>query len=688
MPNTCCVTNCRGNYDAENKVAVFSFSKVEELKLKCIHAIPRRDLVVTKNTKVCEKHFTDDDIERVSTFYKESTGETLIAKLKKPRLKEGATPKIFPHCPSYLSSTMVARDGPEVRKLNLEEQHLHKAIADSLLTKEQYDNKFSFQNFVEMHNCFSINEVPPFWSRIHKDNHVIFLSLVISECVPCITYAITLNDDLQLNISYKGQNLSKRKDTKLPIKFEGEENAVKTASFSILRKIYDIESSELLKFGIELTRKALWPTNLERQNVSLALKIFSSNLVKGLLELGEKHNLMHYGDTLKFLNIFCTWWDIANVKTVTKGKHKNNPMAEPITDSLNDIKKEFLKKFIAWLDKYEKMNSSNCRFSRETHSALSQTSQAFLSVTEYCCNNLNMYYLLLGKIQTDKLESRFGQYRSMSGDQYHISIRQLYETENKLRISRELKLISHTSGSFDIDLFDNSDQDENSVEIIDDFFQDIEISNSDIDKVADSLPVIAYLAGYCSHSAHKNVKCYKCRKKLLTDKEMDVDNFKLIKSCDRGGLLYPSKFVTNIVLHISIVTQKLISEKYELQFLKVQNQRNLVKKLVEKLLMSKDVWDFSVCSCGYIFEKVIAKIMKSATNTLRNNYCKIKNDKPKCSKTKKKQKLESLSESKNTSSLLEKKTKTKKIVISFTDRMFILYFIIILICFASAILVF
>ncbi|GBO32495.1 hypothetical protein AVEN_146814-1 [Araneus ventricosus] len=951
MPNTCCVTNCRGNYDAENKVAVFSFPKVEELKLKWIQAIPRRDLVVTKNTKVCEKHFTDDDIERVSTFYKESTGETLIAKLKKPRLKEGATPKIFPHCPSYLSSTKVARDGPEVRKLNLEEQHLHKAIADSLLTKEQYDNKFSFQNFVEMQNCFTINEVPPFWSIIHKDKHIIFLSLVITDCVPCITYAITINDVLQLSISYKGQNLSKHKDTKLPIKvsnfnqvldilknyetnvinydnplddnlyfvtsslkksmnlvedkfkflieffieqlhllklnpvryryssnmlifssllfhispqaykfmrhsgnlilpdpstirkvssmlrsspvyeqqdkyflsyakqifskisdgdhnvfllldeihmkpfmdykggnivgnsydnanlatsahvfmlnsisssfkdvvhivpvshivaedlftllkkiilaleeigfkvmgivtdnnsinrkavsnfnnppqfqvqyqhpadekrplfylidsvhlikcvrnnwinqkngyfmyypqFEGEENSVQTASFSVLRKLYDIESSELLKFGIGLTRKALWPTNLERQNVSLALKIFSSNLVKGLLELGEKHSLMHYGDTANFLNIFCTWWDIANVKTVTKGKHKNNPMAEPITDSLNDIKKEFLKKFIAWLDKYEKMDSNNGRFSRETHSALRQTSQAFLSVTEYCCNNLNMSYLLLGKIQTDKLESRLRQYRSMSGDQYHISIRQLYETENKLRISRELKLISHTSGSFDIDLFDNCDQDENSVEIIDDFFQDIEVSNSDIDKVADSLPVITYLAGYCSHSAHKNVKCYKCRKKLLTDKEMDVDNFKLIKSCDRGGLLYPSEFVTNIVLHIYIVTQKLISEKYELQFLKVQNQRNLVMKLVEELLMSKDMWDFSVCSSGYTFEKVIAKIMKSATNTLLNNYCKIKNDKQKGSKTKKKRKLETLSEIKNTSSLLEKKTKT------------------------------
>ncbi|GBN92175.1 hypothetical protein AVEN_261977-1 [Araneus ventricosus] len=38
--------------------------------------------------EVCEKHFNDDDIARVTAFYKESTGETLIAKLKKPRLKE------------------------------------------------------------------------------------------------------------------------------------------------------------------------------------------------------------------------------------------------------------------------------------------------------------------------------------------------------------------------------------------------------------------------------------------------------------------------------------------------------------------------------------------------------------------------------------------------------------------------
>ncbi|GBM33030.1 hypothetical protein AVEN_263517-1 [Araneus ventricosus] len=317
MPNACCVTNCRGNYDAENKVAVFSFPKVEELKLKWIQAIPRRDLVVTKNTKVCEKHFTDDDIERVSTFYKESTGETLIAKLKKPRLKKGATPKIFPHCPSYLSSTKVARDGPEdvhiVPVSHIVAEDLFTLIKKIILALEEIGFKgmgiVTDNNSINRKAVSNFNNPPQFQAQYQHpadEKRPLFCLIDSVHLIKCVRNN-WINQKNGYFMYYP--------------QFEGEENAVQTASFSILRKLYDIESSELLKFGIGLTRKALWPTNLERQNVSLALKIFSSNLVKGLLELGEKHNLMHYGGTANFLNIFCTWWDIANVKTVTWGNH-------------------------------------------------------------------------------------------------------------------------------------------------------------------------------------------------------------------------------------------------------------------------------------------------------------------------------------------------------------------------------
>ncbi|CAL1272772.1 unnamed protein product [Larinioides sclopetarius] len=220
-------------------------------------------------------------------------------------------------------------------------------------------------------------------------------------------------------------------------------NNSKATSLNSVRKLYDLESSNILKFGYGLTRKALWPTNLERQSVKLALKLLNTNIVHALRELGIKYNLEHYEQTAEFINIICTWWDIVNVKTPNKGKAKNNPMCEPLTSNSSDKKLIFLKQFVSWLTRWENFDSNNGRLSKETFLAARHTTEAFIEITNYCTQELKKPYVLLGKIQTDKLESRFGQYRSMAGDQYHISIRQIYETESKLRLCHELKLASH-----------------------------------------------------------------------------------------------------------------------------------------------------------------------------------------------------------------------------------------------------
>ena len=51
-----------------------------------------------------------------------------------------------------------------------------------------------------------------------------------------------------------------------------------------------------------------------------------------------------------------------------------------------------------------------------------------------------MQYILPGKVQTDHLKTRFGQYRQPSGDQYNISIQQLFECERKIRMLSALKI--------------------------------------------------------------------------------------------------------------------------------------------------------------------------------------------------------------------------------------------------------
>lgn len=61
MPLKCCVPQCKGNYDSNStKLSVYRFPKNEEERLKWVKVIPRANLIVTKYTVVCRKHWPCD----------------------------------------------------------------------------------------------------------------------------------------------------------------------------------------------------------------------------------------------------------------------------------------------------------------------------------------------------------------------------------------------------------------------------------------------------------------------------------------------------------------------------------------------------------------------------------------------------------------------------------------------------
>ncbi|GBN38719.1 hypothetical protein AVEN_66626-1 [Araneus ventricosus] len=131
MPCKCSVPACRGNYDESSKVAVFRFPNDERLREKWLHTISRTDFKITKNSKVCEKHFKDGEVLRNSTFYNEKTGETISAPMKRPKLKENVVPSIFPGCPSYMSSSSAIRESPSKKRQQLEQEQIDLAVKEN-----------------------------------------------------------------------------------------------------------------------------------------------------------------------------------------------------------------------------------------------------------------------------------------------------------------------------------------------------------------------------------------------------------------------------------------------------------------------------------------------------------------------------------------------------------------------------
>lgn len=140
----------------------------------------------------------------------------------------------------------------------------------------------------------------------------------------------------------------------------------------------------------------------------------------------------------------------------------------------------------------------------------------------------------------------------------------------------------------------------------------------------------------------KKLKCALCKDKLVVEKVMDTDtSHRLIRNLDRGGLLYPQTEVVNAVLYNYIIVKKLISKDYEKCFSNVTSQRLVAINLTVNVLSEREcfsTWDDS--EIHHSSEEVIKMVIWASTNTLLNNYCKLKNDLC-CSnrKTSKKRKL-------------------------------------------------
>ncbi|GFW90689.1 transposable element P transposase [Trichonephila clavipes] len=403
------------------------------------------------------------------------------------------------------------------------------------------------------------------------------------------------------------------------------------ANFSTLKQLYDIESNNLVKYACGLTLKALCPTNLEKQNVKLVLKIFNNFVIQGLQLLGEQHKLISYETTSIFVSLICKWWKIVNVKTPLKGQHLLDPFQQPITLSPDNQTCEFLHKILSWLDSWKGKNCTTGTLTKETHLAFIHTTYALLEMSKYCINELKFQNFLPGKIQTDALESRFGKYRTFSGSQYLISIRQLYEVEAKLRMQNFLPLIlvSNTYDQLnlkDIHLEDSCNENPLESSVLHNFT--ITLSEKDFRDAQPYLPVLTYLAGVCARAALKKLKCDFCSKSLVLNKSFELNsNYDLIRNLDRGSLLCPSPDVVTAVLYNYIIVQKLFSNDYENMFLKQNNQRQIASEISISLINSNEFfYMMNLVKNDHSSELVLKHIILTSTNALLNNYFKEKND--------------------------------------------------------------
>lgn len=437
----------------------------------------------------------------------------------------------------------------------------------------------------------------------------------------------------------------------------------KYASVGHLKRLYNTEKSDFIKLAPQLSKKVLFPTPMERQNVSYVVKLFDEKNIASL-KLKSTEWKVDVSGTIVFMELISKWWRVVNVKHHLKGKHLRDTACDPIRSVENDANIQFLETFAEWLDTWDnisgpetrnlkgKINKRHGKLTSETSFSLKHTTLTLIALSKYLLTEKKMSYVLLGKFQTDSLEGRFGQYRQMCGGNYHVSVIQILESEKKLKLISLVNLTSAKSGDFQIKTFlsncaESASDDRVDVDI-DDCFEDA-VSLADVIDVTESNHrVLIYIAGYVARHVNERSKCNLCKSSLSYDHNLEIecesDVFDYLKVIDRGGLKWPKDITVQIAMHTFQMFQSLISSRFEEKFLACKNQRSAMQILTIEKLELNDVLK-STCACGVSMTVLAGRIVRIVSNILLNNYSKVKNDclQDNCKKNKKR-KLKTLTD--------------------------------------------
>jgi hypothetical protein len=226
---------------------------------------------------------------------------------------------------------------------------------------------------------------------------------------------------------------------------------------------------------------------------------------------------------------------------------------------------------------------------------------------------------LLGSLQSDALEARFGWLRQLSGANYYISMRQVIECDKKIRV---LSLIKFSDIS--LNDIDEAISNESSTS-----------SDSDLGAIADAIVasmqfnpepsdsdrnIIFYVSGYIARSVVAATKCDYCREALISPKEMEpmellneADNnaSMFLDNINRGGLVRPTDFVYLLALHCWRVFEEIWNTALKMQFLTSSSHRQLFGKIMDRATFTEKymhlVFGQNICSEGHDLQELVVR---------------------------------------------------------------------------------
>ncbi len=408
------------------------------------------------------------------------------------------------------------------------------------------------------------------------------------------------------------------------------------AEFSHIEELYKKELGKPVKLAYKLSEKVLHPTAIEKTNVLLADSLFHHSTIQALNFYSSEHPA--WQETAAFLQLIRDWWNVVNVKTPFLGQKKRNPYQEPIS-SVDDHNMTALKNFGDFLKKWKAMSSGKRNkggLTNETFLAVGQSTSALIHLATFLLEEKGFLYVLLGQVQSDPLEKRFGWYRQLGGSNYFISVRQILEAEKTIRLRSLVKFSGYSLAKIRQQFEEDETDEKKRIKEDAEALLTLLPREENLTSLAlDDKSVLFYVGGYLAHSLSKILRCKECVQMLQEEKEApiaslpkeeeDKEHRQFIDEINRGGLLYPSDIVFVSSIHIwsffKEVTENQEAKKSLLQ--STHPRQVFVGAFMTTCQKNEDTEPILVSTCkeGHPFDQILVQMAGKLFNMFAKNVC-------------------------------------------------------------------
>lgn len=347
---------------------------------------------------------------------------------------------------------------------------------------------------------------------------------------------------------------------------------------------------------------ALQPKSVEKTSVKLAVSVFCPSTRDALEFYAEHEGKTEWRGTADFARFITKLWHVLNVKTCSKGSRKRDFSMEPVRTSW-DWQLQYLKDVAHFFTQWEL--SGQPGLTHETFQAVQHTCLAVAECAVYLLEVKGFDVVLLGHLQSDPIESRFGWLRQMSGANYYISTKQVVDSDRKIRAVSLLKFSGVSLAEIDAAIQHGktktgsgySEEDKVADDIADQLTYDHLPETSDMN-------IIYYVAGYIARSVFRTTKCTSCKEALSEEGTADVmecdaehlpySATTFFDTVNRGGLKKPTDFTFQLTCHCWTVYQEIRdNSKLSGTLLGTRSQSVLFYKV-----MDRATCHHSVVNCG------------------------------------------------------------------------------------------